>query len=93
MGFNVSEIRSREDAESLSEIILECIDDDKVTSYPFQDTIFRSHDGSIRCMGHDVEPQEALHHVTNHVWENRRKLNREIRKWKIAGPTAVNCGC
>jgi hypothetical protein len=58
-----------------------------------QGAIFRHHDGSIKFMGHVLAPEEAREHISKHVWENRKKLNKQIKKWRIVGPDLVNCGC
>jgi len=44
-------------------------------------------------MGKELKPDEALEQITNHVWRERKKSNKLIKKWEKVGPNFVNCGC
>lgn len=93
MRSNVSEVRTREDALRLSEIVLESLDNDETEFDPLQGKVSKSDNGSITFMGYELNPEEAIQHIAEHVWDNRKKLNRKIRMWNIVGPDVINCGC
>lgn len=93
MELSVDEINDRNDAERLSEIVLRSARGEEVPFNPFQGRVFVYNDGIIKFMGRELAPHEARQYIADHVWENRKKLNKEIKKWKKMGPDFVNCGC
>ena len=90
MSLEIGEIKNREDAEKISEIILRSLNDDETTFNPYQDRMFQCNDGSIRFMGDELSPEKALQHIADHVWENRKKVNKEIKRWKKFGSQYIN---
>lgn len=94
MSTELREIQSMEDAERLSASILSSIRrNEEATFNPFRGSLFLHPDGTITFMGKLLNPEEVSEYLTRHVWENRKKLNKEIRKWKLVGPHVVDCGC
>ncbi len=82
-----------EDAEKVSDLILRSLRGEEVDFNPFQGRIFQCNDGTIKFMGDEVKAEDALRHIAAHIWKNRKKVNKQIKKWKIAGPDLINCGC
>jgi len=93
MELSVDEIHERQDAERLSEIVLRSVRGEEVPFNPFQGRVFMYSDGSIKFMGRELASDEAFQYIADHIWKNRKKLNKEIGKWKKMGPNFVNCGC
>jgi hypothetical protein len=93
MPTEVQEIRTEEDAQSLSEMILRSLEDAVESFNPFQGRIFKYNDGSITFMGCELRAEEAPHYIAKHVWRNRKKINKQIKKRQKIGPDFVNCGC
>jgi len=93
MSSEISKIRKKKDAERLSKTILDSLSGGEVTFNPFRGRIIERDDGTISFMGSKLAPQRALGHLAEYIWENRKKVNKQLKKWKIAGPGIVDCGC
>ena len=93
MAEQVREIKTKEDATFLSTLILASLESQELLFNPYRDQMFRHPDGSITFLGVRLKPEEAPQHIAGKVWQDRRRLNREIKKWNLLGPHVVNCGC
>ena len=93
MSLKIDEIKDKADAERVSEIIIRSLTDDEINFNPFQGSIFVFDDGSIRFKGDAFGHDEAVEKIARHVWENRKTVNKQIRKWEKFGSRYVNCGC
>ena len=93
MNPEIEGIVQREDAERLSRIILESLPDDRNIFNPFRGRILKRNDGSIVFKGNSLEPHNAAEYLADYIWKNRNKVNRQFKKWKIAGSKVVDCGC
>lgn len=93
MSFEISEIKKKKDAERLSKTILDSLSGGEVTFNPFRGRIIERDDGTISFMGSELPRQRAVGHLAEHIWENRKRVNKELKKWQIAGPGIVDCGC
>ncbi|RLB19069.1 MAG: hypothetical protein DRG63_01475 [Deltaproteobacteria bacterium] len=93
MTTELREIQSMEDAKRLSAAILSSLNTGDISFNPYRGSLFVHPDGTITFMGKVLRPEQISDHLARHVWENRKKLNKEIRKWKLVGPHIVNCGC
>jgi len=89
----IREIKTEEDAKVLSAIILASFESEELSFNPYRAQMFKHPDGTITFLGVRLRPEEAPQHIAAKVWQDRRRLNREIKKWKLIGPHVVNCGC
>ena len=93
MAVEPSEIKSVEDAKKLALMILSSLKTDEMFFNPYRGSLFVHPDGTITFMGKVLRPEQVSDHLARHMWENRKKLNKEIRKWRLVGPHVINCGC
>ncbi|RLB34940.1 MAG: hypothetical protein DRH12_17035 [Deltaproteobacteria bacterium] len=93
MAVEPSEIKSMEDAKKLALMILSSLKTDEMFFNPYRGSLFVHPDGTITFMGKVLRPEQVSDHLARHMWENRKKLNKEIRKWRLVGPHVINCGC
>lgn len=65
MSLKIDRIESAAEAENVSEIILESLQDSKINFNPFQGRIFGGDDEAIKFMGQELMPEEALQYIAN----------------------------
>ncbi len=93
MNKETGEINQREDAEELSKIILDSLPNDRGVFNPFRGRILKRCDGNILFKGNVMEFGEAQGFLADHIWKNRKKINKQLKKWKIGGTRVLDCGC
>jgi hypothetical protein len=90
---DIREIQTEQDAERVSAVILRSLDDPSMTFNPLKARLMKYRDDGIRFMGKDLNREQAFAEVARHIWENRKRINKQIRKWQKVGPDLVDCGC
>ncbi len=86
-------ITTKKDAEKLSTIILASLDSPHVPFNPYHNKLFKHVDGTIRFMGKVLTYETALNEIAKQVCKDKKRINREIKRWQMFGPHVVNCGC
>jgi len=94
MSPEIGEIKDKVDAEKLSELILKSLVEAETAFNPFRGRLIERDDGTILFMGDKLSPEAAVQRIAHHIWENRKRINKQIKKWNIGGDlTYGNCGC
>ena len=89
----MDEIRDYGDAQRISRMVLESARGKSASFNPYEGSVLVYPDGTIRFMGEELDPREALTRIADRLWKERMRVNRQIRKRNLLGSDFVNCGC
>ena len=89
----ISEIVTMDDAKKVSAMIVSSLDSPEISFNPYQNKIFKHNNNTIRFMGKTLSTETAIIEIARQIWKDKRRINREIKKWRMLGPHVVNCGC
>lgn len=90
----IKHIESQADAQRICDIILDSLNRGEVLFNPFPGRILKRQDGTIIFMGRQLRSEEAAGQIASYIWQNRTRVNKQIRKWQLAGGGRfLNCGC
>jgi hypothetical protein len=90
---SIHEITSIPDAERLTDAILRALRTREPVFNPFIGSLIELSDNSIMFHGETMRAGEAQRAMTEYIWKNRGKINRQLKRWVAAGAQVADCGC
>ena len=89
----IHEISNVQDAEQLAEAILQSLQSEAPTFNPFKGSLVELTDGAILFNGETYQKDQVRLAVADHLWKNRSRFNRQIKRWVATGGQVIDCGC
>lgn len=89
----IHEINSMQDAEQLAETILQSLHSEAPSFNPFKGSLVELTDGAILFNGETYQKDQVRVAVTDHLWKNRSRFNRQLKRWLATGGQVIDCGC
>ncbi len=89
----IHEINSMQDAEQLAETILQSLHSEGPSFNPFKGSLVELTDGAILFNGETYQKDQVRGAVTDHLWKNRSRFNRQLKRWLATGGQVIDCGC
>ncbi|MCK8604253.1 hypothetical protein [Desulfoferrobacter suflitae] len=89
----IREIKSMQDAEQLTEGILRGLKTGEPVFNPFKGSLVELSNGAFMFKGEPLETDQVRRAVRDHLWKNRVRFNRQIKRWAAVGGKVIDCGC